>query len=338
MTQSRGLYLRVGVLVLAGAALAILFVIFLAGRQGGPAVLFETYTEESVQGLDIGAPVRFRGVRIGRVTEVGLVSASYRRPEGSAYTMGFQLVVVRFAIDPSTLGETPNLEEAIRLGMRTRITAQGITGVNYLEVDFLRSQQGIVPPPPPWRPRHPVIPSVPSTFQQARAAAETLIERLSVLPIEQMAADIAGLLANLNRQTGEGDAARALAEIATTAALLRGALEAGDLAGAMADLRTTAGEARRLVAGPELRGALQATTAAANELRRTAQRLPGAVEGFERTMRSARETTTDVQAELLPILIDLRAATASLRATAEQLRASPSQALFGAPPAPERRR
>jgi paraquat-inducible protein B len=338
MTQSRGLYLRVGALVLAGAALAVLFVIFLAGRQSGPAVLFETYTEESVQGLDIGAPVRFRGVRIGRVTEVGLVSANYRRPEGSAFTMGFQLVVVRFAIDPSTLGETPSLEEAIRLGMRTRITAQGITGVNYLELDFLRSQQGVVPPALPWTPRHPVIPSVPSTFQQARAAAETLIERLTILPIEQMAADVAGLLSNLNRQTGDGDAARALAEVAATASLLRAALEAGDLAGAMADIRAAAGEARRLMAAPELRGALQATTAAANDLRRTAQRLPGAVDSFERTMRSARETTIDVQAELLPILIDLRAATASLRATAEQLRASPSQALFGAPPTPERRR
>ena len=55
---------------------------------------------------------------------------------------------------------------------------------------------------------------------------------------------------------------------------------------------------------------------------------------------SARGTTTDVKAELAPILRDLRATAGNLRDTTELLRRAPSQAIFGAPPppTPDRRR
>ena len=37
----------------------------------------ETYIEESVQGLDIGSPMKFRGVLVGKVEEITLTSAVY---------------------------------------------------------------------------------------------------------------------------------------------------------------------------------------------------------------------------------------------------------------------
>jgi paraquat-inducible protein B len=338
MPAGRTLYIRVGVLALAGAVLAIGFVVFLFGGSGLKASqVFETYVEESVQGLDVGAPVRYRGVAVGRVTQIGLVSAEYRRPDTVAYGQGFQLVFIRFGVDQALIGETPSLIDAVRLGLRARIRAQGITGVNYVELDFVNPERFPVPTLA-WQPRNPVLPAIPSTVAQVTNAAEQMVQRLTGLPLEQMALDLSGLLTNLNRQTGEGDFAVTLREVARTMTLVRSAMEDADIAGALAELRAAAADARGLLTGPEMRGAVANTSAAAAELRRSAQRLPGAVEGMERTMRAARETTIDVQAELLPILIDLRAATASLRATADQLRASPSQALFGAPPTPDRRR
>ena len=338
MPMGRMLYLRVGVLALVGAALSVGFVVFLFGGSGLKATeIFETYVEESVQGLDVGAPVRYRGVAVGRVTQIGLVSAEYRRPEAVGYGSGFQLVFIRFGIDQTLIGETPTLADAVRLGLRARIRAQGITGVNYVELDFFSPERFPVALLP-WQPRNPVVPAVPSTVAQVTNAAEQIVQRLVGLPLEQIALDIAGLAANLNRQTGEGDLAVALREVARTMTIVRHAVEDSDIAGALGEMRAVATDARTLLAGPEIRGAVANASAAAAELRRSAQRLPGAVEGMERTMRAARETTIDVQAELLPILIDLRATTSSLRAMADQLRASPSQALFGAPPTPDRRR
>jgi paraquat-inducible protein B len=334
------LYLRVGILVVMGALLAAGFVIFLAANRGsGPVQMFETYSRESVQGLDVGAPVRYRGVPIGRVTEIGLVSSAYRRPEGVAHTEAFQLVLIRFAVDATAIGEVPSIPEAIRLGLRARISAQGITGVNYLELDFVNPERFPVPPIP-WTPRYTVVPSIPSTVAQVRGAAETLVERLSQVPIEQMANDLAALFSGLSRQANEGDLAATLRQTAQIAAQLNALLQSGALEGLLADARGAADQARGLAAAPELRQAIANVSAAAVELRRATQRLPATIEGVDRTLRTARDTTSDIQSELVPILADLRATTASLRATAEALRGSPSQTIFGAPPPPpqDRRR
>jgi paraquat-inducible protein B len=338
--KSATLYLRVGILVVAGALLAAGFVIFLAAnRGGGPVQVFETYSRESVQGLDVGAPVRYRGVPIGRVTEIGLVSSAYRRPEGAAHTEAFQLVLIRFALDATAIAEVPNMQEAIRQGLRARISAQGITGVNYLELDFVSPDRFPVPPIP-WTPRHPVVPSIPSTVAQVRGAAEALVERLSQVPIEQMANDLAALLGGLARQANDGDLAATLRGTAQMSAQLNALLQSGAVEALLADARAAAEQARGLAAAPELRQAIANVSAAAVELRRTTQRLPATVEGVDRTLRTARDTTSDIQSELVPILADLRATTASLRATAEALRGSPSQTIFGAPPPPpqDRRR
>ncbi|WP_270938653.1 MlaD family protein [Falsiroseomonas oryzae] len=338
--KGSALYLRVGMLVVAGVVLAAGFVIFLVGGRGqGPTTVFETYSRESVQGLDVGAPVRYRGVQIGRVTELRLASTEYRRPEGVAFTEGFQLVLIRFAIDGNQIGEVPNAAEAIRLGLRARIAAQGITGVNYLELDFVPNADRFPALQVPWTPRYTVIPSIPSTVAQVRGAAETLIERLSAVPLEQIAHDLSTAVGALSRQTTDGDLAVTLRETAQTMGRVREILDSGDIQRTLAEFRRTAESAQAIAGSPELRRALGSTATAAEELRRSAERLPGTLQSFERTMRTARETTTDVQADLIPILADLRATTASLRATAEALRASPSQFLLGAPPpAPADRR
>lgn len=338
MGSGRMLYARVGALVLVGIVLAVAFVLFLAGGRGLQATdVFESYFDESVQGLDVGAPVRYRGVAIGRVTKIGLVASEYPRTSGEALSVGFQSVFIRFAVALPQIGDMPDVGQAVQLGLRSRITAQGITGVNYLELDFVQADRYPVVQPP-WTPRNPVIPGIPSTVAQVTSAAEMLMRRLADIPIDQIGTDIAGLLANLNNQTGEGDLAMTLREAAQTMALLRTAVQGADLQGALGEFRAAATDARALLNNPNIRATLASTAGAAADLQRAAQRLPVAVEGFERTLRSARETTVDIQSELLPILIDLRATTASLRATAEQLRSSPSQLLFGSPPTPDRRR
>jgi paraquat-inducible protein B len=339
--KGTSLYLRVGLLVVVGAVLATGFIVFLAGGRGqGPLQVFETYSRESVQGLDVGAPVRYRGVPVGRVTSLGLASAEYRRPEGTPFTEGFQLVVIRFSVAEQQVGEVPRVAEAVRLGLRARIAAQGITGVNYLELDFIQNPERFPTIEVPWTPRFAVIPSIPSTVAQVRGAAETLIERVSQIPLEQIASDLAKLVGSLSQQTTTGDLAQTLRETSQTMARVRSILESGDIERMLADFRRTADSAANVASSPELRRAMSSAAAAADELRRSAERLPGTLQSFERTMRTARDTTADVQSELVPILADLRATTASLRATAEMLRASPSQFLFGAPPPPptDRRR
>ena len=188
------LYLRVGMLVLSGIALAIGFILYLtAGQFGSKADYFETYVGESIVGLDIGAAVRYRGVQIGRVTEITLAAATYDMPEARADRYAMQLVVLRFAIERSRVARIASLDDMVAAGLRARVSSQGITGVSYLEIDILDPARN----PPirvPWRPRYDYIPAVPSTFNQVTSAAEQILRRLERLDIDGLINNSAGLM------------------------------------------------------------------------------------------------------------------------------------------------
>jgi ABC-type transporter Mla subunit MlaD len=319
-------------MVVVGLALLVGFVLFLTqNRTSSSDAMFETYIRESVQGLEVGSPVRYRGVAVGRVTEIALAAAEYRRPEGEGFAAAFQLVVVRFAVNLARVGDVPSTEEAVAQGLRARMAAQGITGVGYIELDFLDPDRFLVPSVP-WTPRYGWIPAVPSTVAQVTSAAEMFVRQIQGIDFVGLVANINDLVSDLRRQAEGGDLAVALRDTSALMQELRGIVGASDVPGAVAELRATSAAVRGLAEGREIRETLSAMGAAAQDLRRATARLPGTIGQLESSLRAARNTTTDVQADLAPLLRDLRATTANLRETTEALRRSPSQALLGAPP------
>lgn len=333
MMRPGRLYLRVGALLIVGAGLLIGFVLFLtAGRINSDAgLLFETYLRESVQGLDVGSSVRYRGVAVGRVTEIGLVSAEYLRERDSPFSPAYQFVMVRFAVDPRRIGRVPDLQEAIDNGLRTRIASQGLTGVSYIELDFVDEARRMPPPRLPWTPVAAFIPSVPSTITQVTSAAESLISRLNALDIEGLLNNVNGLVGDLRGQVVNGDLAQALRDASTLLQTLRETVVGADVNQTLGELRAAAGGVR------DAAGTVQGTFSGP-DIRNALARLPAVMQSLEATVRAARVATTDTQADLGPILRDLRATAANLRDTTEMLRRSPSQAIFGAPPPPPERR
>ena len=101
MNDSRAAFLRVGLLVVAGIGLVIGLVWFFGGARLAHGTLYESYFREFVQGLEVGAPVKYRGVTVGRVTELGLVSAEYgsRNAPVQIDRQTYRLVFVRFVVD-----------------------------------------------------------------------------------------------------------------------------------------------------------------------------------------------------------------------------------------------
>ena len=317
MARPSRLYLRVGALIVAGGALMVGFVLVLtAGRFGEQGIIYETYLRESVQGLEVGSGVRYRGVAIGRITEISLAAAEYGQGQATAYTGDYQLVVVRYAVDMKRVGPVPDYRAAMDLGLRTRLASQGLTGLSYLELDFLESARGQPVQAPPWTPRYTFIPSTRSTVTAVTTAAEAIIERLGRLDIEGLVNGATLLVTDLRAQLGDGDVAMLVREGSTT----------------LRTLRETAAALQGIAQSPDLRATLANANAATAELRTALARLPALIQAMETTVRTARSLSTDTQADLAPILRDLRATTANLRETTEALRRSPGQAIFGGPP------
>src|SRR6516164_8552580 len=72
-------YFKLGLFVI-GAIIAgvIVLVVIGSGRWFQPKLTIETYFNESVQGLDIGSKLKYRGVAIGEVTKIGFTYNKYQ--------------------------------------------------------------------------------------------------------------------------------------------------------------------------------------------------------------------------------------------------------------------
>ena len=71
-------YFKIGIFVISAVVIGIIGVVVLGvGTIFQKKSIVETYIDESVQGLDVGSPVKFRGVPVGRVEQISLTSAEY---------------------------------------------------------------------------------------------------------------------------------------------------------------------------------------------------------------------------------------------------------------------
>jgi ABC-type transporter Mla subunit MlaD len=240
-----------------------------------------------------------------------------------------QLVVIRFAVERTRVSRIASLDDMIAGGLRTRIASQGITGVTYLEIDILDPAR-YPPIQVPWKPRYDHVPAVPSTITQVTSAAEQILRRLEALDIEALVNNAAGLMGDLRKQISEGEVATILREAGETVAELRAEIR-------KVRLEETANELRGAIASMGDAGRSTQELLSSREIREALVRIPAAVTALEQTLRTARGTTSDLQADLSPLMRDLRSSVANLRDTTESLRRNPSQTLLGAPPPPPNR-
>ncbi len=327
----RGTYLRVGLLVVVGGALLVGAVLFFGGNQIRHGLPYETYFRDSVQGLDVGAPVKYRGVAIGAVTEIGLSSAEYGRGAPDEIRRAtFRTVFVRFEIDAARVGQPPG-ETTVGEGLRARIAPQGLTGQSYVELDFANVQRFPVLEVP-WKPRYTYLPSMPSTFSQVQDAATVLLAKIQTVDIEGLSNGVLGLVTDLRGTLKDGDAHALLSQATATLKTLQSALADADVPALSAELRLTLASARALAQGPQTRELLRSATAATDRLALAAAKLPQLIASLDAVSRRADTGSADLEAGLVPLLRDARTAAAALRQTSEELRRDPGQVVFGGAP------
>lgn len=196
-------YFRLGVFVLAAIGVLIaIILIFGSGQLFQKSFIVETYLKQSVTGLDTGAAVRFRGVKIGQVTMIGLSGDIYEKD--IPFEKRLQYVVVRMQIFGDKLTED-QIEEFVKNNLRARVKSMGITGVNYVEFDFSKGNADYVPLAYGWKPAEPVIPSLPNQADEIISGLEKFVSTLNHTNIEETQKKFDQLLVNLNTlMAGDG--------------------------------------------------------------------------------------------------------------------------------------
>lgn len=200
MSQSNPNYFRLGLFVFAGfAAILALILVFGTGQLFKKTTMVETYIEQSITGLDVGAPVRFRGVKVGQVTFIGLSGSLYESSE--PFSERKEYVVIRMLIDgdeEKLLGPTKQLPK----DLRARVKSQGITGVNYVELDYVRDMNNYRALPYNWKPEYLVIDSLPSQTDIFFSGIRKVLDNLGEMNLAETQKKFDVLLTNLNTIIG----------------------------------------------------------------------------------------------------------------------------------------
>lgn len=178
------------------AALVALILVFGAKNLFAKTMVIETYIKESVQGLDVGAAVRFRGVRVGQVSYIGLSGPLYEN--GVSPIERKQYVVVRMTVKKLNHDDADYIEKMVRDGMRAQIRGQGITGVNYIELDYVRDPEKMKELSFDWTPEYPVVPSQPSPVNILLDSVEDALKKFNHLNLAKTQDEVNNLLTNLN--------------------------------------------------------------------------------------------------------------------------------------------
>ena len=195
-------FFRIGVFVSGGVALLVFaLLVFGGGQMFREKIQMETYIRGSVQGIDLGTPVKFRGVLIGKVTKMSFAFTEYHLKETDGlYNYVVLYMEINREVFPNmfTADLTPLLTKSIEQGLRVRIEPQGITGLNYLDIDYFDPMR-FPALWPPWKPKVYYVPSAPgelTSFLDSINAILREVEKLNINGISQTGTE---LLTNLNK-------------------------------------------------------------------------------------------------------------------------------------------
>lgn len=280
MNENRANYAKIGVFVLAGAALTLL-AIGIAGARvfRKRAVMAETYFTESITGLDIGSPVKYRGVPVGEVKRIGFVYSEYGVHSGKSLThAGARQIMVVMALDPERFGllgsqdaETV-LTNLVKQGLRVKTAMSGVTGLAFLEMDYLKpGKESSAVDEISWKPRYPYIPATLSTMTTIKKAIDDVFVKLSAIDLPELGVKLLSALSLVEDKLNNVDVA-ALSKEATLM---------------MNELRDTNLALKRLVASPELAALPAELAAAVAGARRSAEGIEIEIKPLARSLSSA---------------------------------------------------
>jgi len=337
----------IGVFVVGAVALIVAGVlVFGSGRFLQKTIKFVMYFEGSVKGLNVGAPVVFRGVKVGTVTDILLrfhpADATFRIP-------------VFVKIEPErveVIGEAPTREDPQRIrdflvesGLRARLQMQSlVTGQLMVELDFH--------PDKPVKlvggdTGYPEIPTIPSPLKE-------LSKTIEEAPIKEIFKGLLSAVEGIERIVNSPEvigAIRSLNQVLEDARMLVRNID-GQVAPLASSIERTVRDTRKLVLNvnaqiPPLTSSIKETVEDYGKLARNvdgqvaplASSIEETLEKTRAALEQARKSLAvaeDDLAEDSPLLVELDntlkevgAAARSIRLLADYLKRHPEALLKG---------
>lgn len=328
-------YFKIGVFILSALTLGVIAIVVLSKDQWFKHGLYwETYFDESVQGLAVGSPVKYRGVQLGTVESIEFVRDVYG-PELSKEDLlryGRYVLVRGMVTEPTYLTEeAKELERGgmFTAGLRVRLASQGITGLVYLEADYLDPKE-YPALAVPWKPRRAYAPSAPSTVSVLGAALHNIARDLEKADIHKLTGDLDSLVLEVtnvvkeaNLQALSSQTGHVLAEFQGIAQQVRRLVESREFNSIITDAAHTMAGTKDLVAE------LSQTT---KQIKMASDKFPDASARLERTIRRVDTLLANKSQDIEETVENLRVVSENLRELTDHAKRYPAQVFLGEPP------
>ncbi len=166
---------------------------------------FFIYFEESVSGLDPGAPLKFNGVRIGRVAAVNV-----RYDETTKKALVQTICEINRNVLTDRNGVMIDLTNPVELqglidrGLRARLNLTGITGLLFVELDFEDVRK--YPADPRFMAeQYPVVPAIPSPISEVQQSIVEIVANLKQVDFAGLSKELKTLLDSASQKVGDFD-------------------------------------------------------------------------------------------------------------------------------------
>lgn len=289
----------------------------------GEQVAFRIFFGGSVRGLKPGAPVEYRGIRVGRVDAV---SAAV-----DAETNRFR-TRTRISIAPSLLGLGDGGKEAVMTFMRSAV-ADGLraklalgnllTGALIVELDDVIAPPSSIDESGPV----PVLPAVRSDLDELAGSVEGVLDRVNALPVEALMNNAVSLLENLNKVVADDATQAAPAKVLALLNAAEDLIAAPELRQTTQDASALVASLRALVEDPSLKeapGQMGQSLASLNALLGALEEADAAAD-LAASLAALRGLAEDPALARLPSRLDQAILSANALLTSPEMAALPGE-------------
>jgi phospholipid/cholesterol/gamma-HCH transport system substrate-binding protein/paraquat-inducible protein B len=328
-------YFKTGVFILSALTLGVIAIVVLSKGQWFEHLMYwETYFDESVQGLAVGSPIKYRGVQLGTVDAIEFVRDVYGPELGKEDLLRYgRYVLVRGTATPPP--RATDVEEELQrggmiaAGLRVRLASQGVTGLVYLEADYLDPKESPALEVP-WKPRTTYLPSARSTVSVLSTALQNIARDLEKADIHSVARDLDSLVLEVTNSVKEANVqvlssqtGHVLTEFQGIAQQVRRLVENRDFKSIISDAARTVEGTKDLVA--EL-------SQAAKQIKVASDKFPDTSARLERTVRRIDMLLANKSQDIEETVENLRAVSENLRELTDHAKRYPAQVFLGEPP------
>lgn len=163
---------------------------------------------ESVRGLSVGAPVEFRGIKIGRVVDIRLRMNPEKKT--ARIPVVIEIEPERFEIPGRSGRPDKVVRTLVDMGMRAQLkTGNLVTGQTYVDMNLYPSMPNAALA---MGGRFPELPSVPSPLEGLMASTQRIMNKMERLPLSELTGemrttmdDIRGTLGQMRSMMGRMD-------------------------------------------------------------------------------------------------------------------------------------